>query len=390
MLRALLLLVLALAGGAAQADWQARSWSRWQFDGGAAEAVFGIENAELARLHGSADAAWFATELRATVALQEGGHACLLQDAVPLAAGDIVRVRLRWRCPGEIRAPRVGLRLLLGAERNPLHHASFVHADGRHEEALFTRDAPERALAPAPRPLPASATALRYLGLGFAHILAGLDHVAFLLCMLLVAARLSSRLWMITGFTVGHSITLSLSVLGLVSVRSAAVEALIGYTVALLAAEACLRLGLRSAPWQLWFVVAGVGAITWARGGALAPPTLLALLLLTPAYLALAWRRHGNDALHLAMTTVFGLVHGLGFAGVLNAIGVPDGQRGWALAGFNVGVELGQIALLVVFALLLQALQALRSPALTRGGTQLAAIALCALGVYWLAGRSLA
>ena len=111
-----------------------------------------------------------------------------------------------------------------------------------------------------------TATALRYLGLGFSHILAGLDHVAFLLCMLLVAARLSSRLWMITGFTLGHSITLSLSVLGLVSVRSAAVEALIGYTVALLAAEACLRLGLRSAPWQLWLVVAGVGAITWAAG----------------------------------------------------------------------------------------------------------------------------
>ena len=90
------------------------------------------------------------------------------------------------------------------------------------------------------------------------------------------------------------------------------------------------------------------------------------------------------------MTAVFGLVHGLGFAGVLNAIGVPAGQRGWALAGFNVGVELGQLALLLVFALLLDALHRLRSPALARGGTQAAAIALCALGVYWLAGRSLA
>ncbi len=388
--RAWLLLVLALAGGAAHADWQARSWSHWQFDGAAAAAVFGIERTELIRLGASADAAWFAAELRASVALQEDGHACVLQDAVPLGAGDTVRVQLRWRCPAAIRSPRVRLGLLLGVDRNPLHHASFVHADGRHEEALFTRDAPELALAPTPRPLPRTATALRYLGLGLSHILAGLDHVAFLLCMLLVASRLSSRLWMITGFTVGHSITLSLSVLGLVSVRAAAVEALIGYTVALLAAEACLRLGLRSAPWQLWLVVAGVGAITWAAGGALAPLTVLALLLLTPAYLALARRRQGHDALHLAMTAVFGLVHGLGFAGVLNAIGVPAAQRGWALAGFNVGVELGQLTLLLVFALLLDALHRLRSPALARGGTQAAAIALCALGVYWLAGRSLA
>jgi hypothetical protein len=389
-MRAWLLLVLALAGGAAHADWQARSWSRWQFDGAVAAAVFGVERSELMRLGGSADAAWFAAELRATVALHEGGQACVLQDAVPLGAGDTVRVQLRWRCPAAIRSPRVRLGLLLGVDRNPLHHASFVHADGRHEEALFTRDAPELALAPAPRPLPGTATALRYLGLGFSHILAGLDHVAFLLCMLLVAARLSSRLWMITGFTVGHSITLSLSVLGLVSVRGAAVEALIGYTVALLAAEACLRLGLRSALWQLWLVVAGVGALTWARGGALTPLTLVALLLLTPAYLALAQRRRGGDALHLGMTAVFGLAHGLGFAGVLNAIGVPAGQRGWALAGFNVGVELGQVALLLVFALLLEAQQRLRSAALARGGRQVAAIVLCALGVYWLAGRSLA
>ena len=115
---------------------------------------------------------------------------------------------------------------------------------------------------------------------------------------------------------------------------------------------------------------------------------MLALLLLTPAYLVLARRRHGNDALHLAMTAVFGLVHGLGFAGVLNAIGVPDGQRGWALAGFNIGVELGQIALLAAFALLLQAPKALRSPALALGANRASAIALCALGVYWLAGRS--
>jgi hypothetical protein len=389
-LRAWLLLVLALVAGAAQADWQVRSWSRWRFEGAAAEAVFGIERAELVRLVGSADPAWFVAELRATVVLQDEGRECVLQDAVAPATGDTVRVQLRWRCPAQIRAPRVRLGLLLGVDRNPLHHARFVRADGREEEALFTRDAPQLALAPSPRPLAGTATALRYLGLGFSHILAGIDHVAFLLCMLLVAARLSSRLWMITGFTLGHSITLSLSVLGLVSVRSAAVEALIGYTVALLAAEACLRLGLRSAPWQLWLVVAGVGATTLVTGGALAPAAVLALLLLTPAYLTLARRRDGNDVLHLGMTALFGLVHGLGFAGVLNAIGVPAGQRGWALAGFNAGVELGQLALLLVFALLLRALHLPRPPALARGGTQAIAILLCALGVYWLAGRSLA
>ena len=83
-----------------------------------------------------------------SVALQEGGHACALRDAVVLGTGDTLRVRLHWRCPGKIRAPQVRVGLLLDVERDPLHHASFIHADGRHEEVLFTRDAPQLVVDP--------------------------------------------------------------------------------------------------------------------------------------------------------------------------------------------------------------------------------------------------
>ncbi|MBK7170532.1 MAG: HupE/UreJ family protein [Gammaproteobacteria bacterium] len=82
--------------------------------------------------------------------------------------------------------------------------------------------------------------------------------------------------------------------------------------------------------------------------------SLLALLLLTPCYLVLALRQVRPDMLHMGMTSVFGLVHGIGFASVLQVIGLPQGQRGWALAGFNLGVEAGQLLLLLVFALLIR------------------------------------
>lgn len=391
-MRAWLALVLAVAASCANADWQTRSWSRWRIDPDAAEAQasFGVERAELMRLRGTADPAWMAGEIRATVALHDGDEDCTLVDVAPEAASEnLLLMRARFRCAAPVTAPRVAVRLFLALDPGPLHHATFEYADGRRDEALFTRAEAERELATVPRPVPAAATLLRYLQLGFHHILAGLDHVAFLMCMLLAATRLASRLWMITGFTLGHSITLSLSVLGLVSVRSAAVEALIGYTVALLAAEACVRLGSRYAGWILWLVVALVGAWTWNAGGALAPVTLLALLLLTPAYLLLARRGARRDALHLGMTAVFGLVHGCGFAGVLLALGVPPGQRGWALAGFNLGVEVGQLVLLALFGLLLGAMPRLLRSGLANGGAQALAIALCAVGVYWLAERSL-
>jgi hypothetical protein len=132
------------------------------------------------------------------------------------------------------------VRLLFGSTGQPLHYASVLRASVR-SDALLTRGADTFDIADA-APLRRGTEVLRdYLHLGFIHILEGLDHVAFLLCLLLAAPGLSQRLWMVTGFTLGHSITLSLSALGMLRVHGAGVEALIGFTVALLAAEVFQR-----------------------------------------------------------------------------------------------------------------------------------------------------
>lgn len=142
-----------------------------------------------------------------------------------------------------------------------------------------------------------------YLWIGVEHIWFGFDHLLFVLCLVLLIRSRGRLFWTITAFTVAHSVTLGLAALGVVRVPGPPVEATIALSIVLLAVEA-----VRSE--------AGVESLTSRL------PWLVSLL--------------------------FGLIHGLGFAGALADIGLPESQEIAALASFNIGVELGQIAFVVV------------------------------------------
>lgn len=146
-----------------------------------------------------------------------------------------------------------------------------------------------------------------YLPIGIEHILLGPDHLLFVLGLMLVvfAAGHSMRMLIIalTAFTLAHSLTLALAVLGVWGLPPKPVELMIALSIALLAME-----------------LAGHGN----RGARGLPPTLT---MRKPWVVAFG----------------FGLLHGFGFAGALNEIGLPAEARGWALFLFNVGVELGQL-----------------------------------------------
>ncbi|MCA9542649.1 MAG: HupE/UreJ family protein, partial [Myxococcales bacterium] len=142
-------------------------------------------------------------------------------------------------------------------------------------------------------------TVARYLRLGFVHILpGGLDHILFVLGMFLLSRRLRPLLYQVTAFTVAHSITLALASLGYVALPGSVVEPLIAASIVYVAVENIVSPELR--PWRLYVVFA------------------------------------------------FGLLHGLGFADVLGTLGLPPGELLLALIGFNIGVELGQIAVLAI------------------------------------------
>jgi hypothetical protein len=145
-----------------------------------------------------------------------------------------------------------------------------------------------------------AALALAYAKLGIEHIATGFDHLLFVLGLMLLVGYRGLLIWTITAFTLAHSLTLAAGVLGIVAVPSAPVEAVIALSILLVAVE-CLRPGrslTRRAPWAVAFG--------------------------------------------------FGLLHGFGFAGALAELGLPRGQVSLALASFNIGVELGQLAVIAL------------------------------------------
>lgn len=177
-----------------------------------------------------------------------------------------------------------------------------------------------------------------FLKLGLEHILTGYDHLLFVLSLLMLGGGLAYLLKVVTAFTAAHSITLSLAALGLVSLPPRLVESGIALTIAYVAAENLFRKDL--------------SALTRTR-----------------------W----------ALTFAFGLVHGLGFAGVLEEIGLPRQNLALSLLGFNLGVELGQLAVVLPAFLLLQALRRWRWEAGLRRAVSAGAVAA---GLAWFVQRA--
>lgn len=139
----------------------------------------------------------------------------------------------------------------------------------------------------------------QFVELGFTHILPkGLDHILFVLGLFLLSPKLKPLLWQVTAFTLAHSITLALAVLGIFALPGRVVEPIIALSIAVVAIENLFRSEV--SPWR-WAAVFG-----------------------------------------------FGLIHGMGFAGVLSEVGLPREQLGTALLAFNVGVELGQLAVIAL------------------------------------------
>ena len=134
-----------------------------------------------------------------------------------------------------------------------------------------------------------------YTMLGVEHILTGVDHLIFVIGLLFLVGFRRQLLWTITAFTAAHSLTLASSALGFLVLRPPPVEATIALSILLVAGEALHKRETLARRW----------------------PALIAFL--------------------------FGLVHGLGFAGALKEIGLPDQHLSVALVTFNLGVEIGQL-----------------------------------------------
>lgn len=399
------LLVFAWAGSSAQAHTRSQSMSALSVDGNDISISFRVTAREVTRL-GVLDPqaetlpALLAAHLLTSLEVDRGELFCPASGApTQLAAGAAdLRFEITFACAPETQGEIVTYtnNAFFPVASRHIHFARAKAADGTFEEQLLSATARSASFSFSPEgiatPLQESrfATFVRYVVLGAEHIWIGIDHLAFLVGLLLLCSRLRDVVFVVTGFTIGHSITLSLTVLGLAVPNPPVVESLIAFTIVLVAVEVFVApkgLPVRGIILSVGILTA-LGVFSWMTGGAIPVSAWLGLALLVAGYAWLTRDVAAARRLLPALTLVFGLIHGFGFAGVLLELGLPAERLALALFSFNIGVEIGQL----VFVAALWMAAGLIAPRLgvaTRLNIQVAAAAtLCVAGSYWFTLRA--
>jgi hypothetical protein len=392
-MRIVLLLVAFFAViGPANAHTRSQSFSTWTVADNVVDGIFQIDAYRVTQLSETPQdlAALLRDHLGSTIKLTQDGAACTPTTPRILTAprGDL-RVELRFTCPKPFAEQNASLQIgsFFDVSISHVHYIRVADAAGSHE-AVLTQGRSDVAIGGATTH--ADTDVGSFLLLGFEHVLSGVDHIAFLIALAMLAGSLWRILLAVTGFTLGHSLTLALVALGILHPDTAAVEALIGFTVAWAAGDALARARNLSPSYGL-AGAAGIlilPLIAWIASLPVLSWLLLAGLALFAGAMSFA-RRVDGPYVAPAIATVFGLAHGAGFAGPLLEMEIPSGQLIWTLLVFNIGVEAGQLAALSIMGAVLwilrSTLQQIPKPAFDA-----TAAILFALGTFWFVSRALA
>jgi hypothetical protein len=198
--------------------------------------------------------------------------------------------------------------------------------------------------------------------------------------------------FVVTGFTIGHSLTLALAVTGIVRPHAEYIDALVALTIALIGAENIVVQTREPRPVAL---IAGgslvvMAATEWLGYGGLPGLLSLGAGLFTASYLVISGNLGDAGRLRMLITLVFGLIHGFGFAADLLQLQLPPERLAQLLVGFNVGVEIGQLTLVIAATLLVVLLRRLQLALPRPIVVDVASAFLVGLGVFWYASRSYA
>lgn len=275
-----------------------------------------------------------AADRNAQPQLPEG---CRVEGAVDWLMAPLSSVgRARVVCAGPVTGKTLAWPAFLGQGEAIVRVAPLGRSVQVHR---LTPEEPAAVIAPRPSPAQVWRS---YFVIGVEHILAGWDHLLFVIALVLLVARPWPVVKAATAFTVAHSITLAAVTLGFGGIRQDVVEALIALSIVFLAVE----------------IARGRQATVTRR---------------------LPW----------LVAFAFGLLHGFGFAGALREIGLPEGDVPAALISFNLGVEAGQL-LVVAGVLALMAIARRYRPAHEARFVRLASYPIGILGAYWLIDRIVA
>ncbi|MBM3556991.1 MAG: HupE/UreJ family protein [Alphaproteobacteria bacterium] len=343
MRRGLGFLVALLVWSTASAHTTSTGLARYTLDGGDIRERLILPTGDLApdagrgliaAAEGNAEAAeTIAEAFRALVAAEADGAPCRM-GRIAFAGSRLgegrVEVEIAYRCAGAPR--RLVLRDRL-VEVFGEHYRTLAIVEGPVGGREFVFDVDQREVE-LDLGAPAVSGWLGFLRLGVEHIIGGIDHLLFLLALAVGSGRLLAQIGVVTAFTIAHSITLSLAVLGLAHIPEAVIEPAIAASIAWMGLENLFGAGGRARRWIVTFV--------------------------------------------------FGLVHGFGFASGLLDLEIPRSSLITALVGFNLGVEAGQaMAVLVILPLLAW----VRGNSWGKNTLDRLSMALVMVGVLWFATR---
>ena len=398
LLHALLVAALAIGPGwtaPALAHTRSESHSSWLISGNMVHLQFTVPDLESKRITPDGDmpsVEQLGDYIAKHVAAFSGDDACKMTEGprnVATSPG-YRRYEFTFECPNDddIKVQSSAWFELVETHTN---FAQIQTAQGEFIEQLITKDQQTLDIgASAASPLQ-NAGFLTFLQMGMEHIFTGVDHMSFMLGLVLISRRIRDLLFVVTGFTIGHSLTLGLAVTGILRPEAQYIDALVAFTIAMIGAE-----NLGDSTHKPFVVALGMGGIMFALLIAqyLGAPVILPSLLLIGAgifgsnYLMLTGHMRDAGKVRLVMTLVFGLIHGFGFASNLLEMKLPSGRLAQLLMGFNLGVEIAQVIVVLtavlIAAILVKIKLAVPRPILT----DIAASFLVAEGLVWFLSRT--
>lgn len=268
--------------------------------------------------------------------LKASGLPCALQPGVRASPDgpDGLALEASWLCPVEVDALSVRPGFLESLPAGHAHLSRVAFGEGEVSQRVAQAEDPSFEVQ---RSRSTAREFWRFLRLGIGHIFTGYDHIAFLLGLLLLGGTVRELVKIVTAFTLAHSLTLGLAALSVVTPSPRLVEPLIAASIVFVGAE------------NLWALRT----------------------------------RHSAQALRhrWVVTLAFGLVHGFGFASVLRELQLPRAVLATGLVSFNLGVETGQLCIVLV------ALPAIARLRRVRAFAPAASVCVALLGIVWLVQR---
>ncbi len=402
----LLLLMLTLTALPGLAHNRSESFSEWSGRDGSISYVFSVLNSEVKSIAAQSKPSlkqpltmYLASRISVSQ-VDSQGRLQLCRVITPPSSlpanGGYIRVEGRFQCE-QNTAPRITIKSFFEVSSDHIHYAKLRSHNNLQEalvaEFLFTKSQTTHTLINSLEPQNTSNSWQafnKYLWIGASHIMGGLDHLAFLLGLILLASSWRQIAWLISGFTLGHSLSLALAVLNVATPNATMVEALIGFTIMLVVMEAvgerCNKLPLM-AHMIFCICMAMTIPVWWLSQRMDFVMGMMGAGLFALCYMRLLQQLEKRVFIRLVVTVIFGLIHGFGFAGGLLEIGFPAGQLALVLLGFNLGVELGQLLILILVLILFKFVRQFASANSLTSAYSLLVTILGAVGSYWFIAR---